>query len=68
MKSTHDPRRRIPGSAELSDVFRAYPVGVAELLTIHALVLRHPAPFTVAEREPRFWCTGGTRKQAVRRL
>lgn len=51
MKPTHDPRRRVPEGAELSDVFRAYPVGVAELLTIHDLVLRHPAPITVGERE-----------------
>lgn len=51
MKSASDPMRRIPEGAELSDVFRAYPVGVHELLTIHDLVLRHPAPLTVAERE-----------------
>lgn len=51
MKSANDPKRRIPDGAELSDVFRAYPVGVRELLTIHDLVLRYPAPLTVAERE-----------------
>lgn len=51
MSMAHDPRRRIPDGAELSDVFRAYPVGVAELLTFHDLVLRCPSPFTVAERE-----------------
>lgn len=51
MELTHDPRRRIPEGAELSDVFRAYPVGARELLTFHDLVLRHPAPLTVAERE-----------------
>lgn len=51
MKSTYDLRRRIPEAAELSDVFRAYPIGVAELLTIHDLVLRYPSPFTVGDRE-----------------
>lgn len=51
MKSANDPKRRIPEGAELSDVFRAHPVGVRELLTIHDLVLRHPSPLTVAERE-----------------
>lgn len=51
MRATHDPIRRIPDDAELSDVFRAYPIGVRELLTIHDAVLRHPAPLTVAERE-----------------
>lgn len=51
MQPAHDPRRRIPEDAELADVFRAYPVGVRELLTYHDLVLRYPAPLTVAERE-----------------
>lgn len=43
--------RRLPDGAELADVFRAYPVGVRELLVYHDLVLRHPSPLTVAERE-----------------
>jgi uncharacterized peroxidase-related enzyme len=42
---------RLPGEPELSDVFRAYPVGVRELLVYHDLVLRHPSPLSVAERE-----------------
>lgn len=41
--------RRLPDGAELSDLFRAYPVGVRELLVYHDRVLRHPAPLTVAE-------------------
>lgn len=44
-------QRRIADGAELSDLFRAYPVGVRELLRYHDHVLRHPAPLTVAERE-----------------
>ncbi|MEX1994733.1 MAG: peroxidase-related enzyme [Steroidobacteraceae bacterium] len=43
--------RWVPEGAELSDLFRAYPVGVRELLVYHDRVLRHPAPLTVAERE-----------------
>lgn len=42
---------RLPAEPELSDVFRAYPVGVQELLVYHDLVLRHPSPLSVAERE-----------------
>lgn len=41
----------MPDGAELADLFRAYPVGVRELLIYHDRVLRHPAPLTVAERE-----------------
>ncbi len=43
--------RRLPDGAELSDLFRTYPVGVRELLAYHDQVLRLPAPLTVAERE-----------------
>lgn len=42
---------RLPAEPELSDVFRTYPVGVRELLVYHDLVLRHPSPLSVAERE-----------------
>lgn len=42
---------RLPDEPELADVFRAYPVGVRELLVYHDLVLRHPSPLSVAERE-----------------
>lgn len=51
MAQGNDTRPRIPDGAELSDLFRAYPVGVRELLAYHDRVLRHPAPLTVAERE-----------------
>lgn len=51
MERDGEKRRRIPEDAELSDLFRAYPVGVRELLVYHDRVLRHPAPLTVAERE-----------------
>jgi uncharacterized peroxidase-related enzyme len=44
-------QRRIADGAELSDLFRAYPVGVRELLRYHDCVLRGSAPLTVAERE-----------------
>ena len=51
MASDGIAQRRIADGAELSDLFRAYPVGVRELLRYHDCVLRHPAPLTVAERE-----------------
>lgn len=51
MNAGNDPNSRIPEGPELSDVFRAYPVGVQELLAIHDFVLRYPAPLTVGERE-----------------
>jgi uncharacterized peroxidase-related enzyme len=51
MTSNSSPQQRIPEGAELSDLFRAYPVGVRELLRYHDCVLRQPAPLTVAERE-----------------
>jgi uncharacterized peroxidase-related enzyme len=51
METGNDSPRRLRDGAELSDLFRAYPVGVRELLVYHDRVLRHPAPLTVAERE-----------------
>lgn len=51
METGKSPPPRLPDGAELSDLFRAYPVGVRELLAYHDRVLRHPSPLTVAERE-----------------
>lgn len=42
---------RLPPEPDLADVFRAYPIGVAELLAYHDALLRGDSPLTVAERE-----------------
>lgn len=51
MELSTNSSQRLPDGAELSDVFRTYPVGVRELLVYHDLVLRQPSPLTIAERE-----------------
>lgn len=41
----------LPEHPELSDVFRAYPIGVAPLLEYHDILLRGDSPLSVAQRE-----------------
>ena len=41
----------LPEKTNLSDVFKAYPKGVANLLRYHDDILRSNSPFTIGERE-----------------
>jgi uncharacterized peroxidase-related enzyme len=41
----------IPENPDLSDVFKAFPHGVSELLAFHDIYLRQDSPLSVADRE-----------------
>lgn len=41
----------LPERAQLSDLFRRFPVGVRPLLEYHDILLRGPSPLSVGERE-----------------
>ncbi|MDI3259022.1 MAG: peroxidase-related enzyme [Sinobacteraceae bacterium] len=51
MRSRTLATARLPKRPDLADVFRAYPLGVAELLAYHDALLRGDSPLSVGERE-----------------